>query len=286
MGDNIIRNRHDCPFCPAVFLKGHNLRRHMNTMHENRKPVYTCILCGFQYNGIEELRSHVSRHEPKTDFTKVVGLQGACSVHTRIYVPPLPSLELTLFADHDNIFRIVQHELVMRRRLKISIVITAEFIKMDGEGNTLTSSTNYLRSKSFECVQYTDVAECLRRSFAEISVNCEDFVTGGSNWILFGVYKTEIQMVTAKALAGGCGNRLSLKYSKDIDKVISESAEQSDMRCLFRAVGRYFVGVDDAAAIEEFIEMLLQTKNISVPVAVRGIARFEKENKHLDFKVC
>lgn len=276
--------RYDCPFCPSTFARSDTRSRHINRMHGAVPPVYPCIICGFNFNTVQELHLHIEGHAPQVDYERVEAADGGGHIYRKYYVPATASLELTLGRDHATLCDILAHEAVTKRYAKCSITVMAEFVKVTPDGLVDRSVTIYLKSKTFALTLYQDYEYFIRRCHAEIVVNAEDMVQNGSDWILHAVHRTEMLVAKCNPLQGACG-QLPVSMPRDILNFRQVTADD-DRACFFRCIARHFVDSDDEAVLNGWIRANLDTGSFQLPFRVDKIADFEgRHSATLNFKI-
>ena len=219
-------------------------------MHNHPLPVYPCPLCGFHFNSVADLHQHIATHEPNTDYILQDGLDGAVSVYTRNYLPATPSLDLTVGQDFEALFNILNYQAVLKKYAKVNFCVTAEFVRVGVEG-VERSITIFLRSRTFILTPHIDIYYFIKRSYAEIVVNLEDVITGGSDWNLGAIYCCQVNIASCSPLSGACGtiSTAHMRHGRNIVK----GEKSNDRACFFRAVARHFVKTDDVEELELFI---------------------------------
>lgn len=276
------RRRYDCPFCPAVFTRNYNRVRHIETTHAAAAPVYPCYLCPARFNALDLLQQHVAAHTPQNRYVRKDGLEGAVTTYTRDYLRPgrlpIASLELTLGRDHQVLREILAYEAALKRYAKCHLIVIAEFVKVDLDGKVLRCITLYLHATTFALNPYQDCVPLIRRCHAEVAINLEDFVTYGSGWMLYGVHRTQLQVVRCLPLSGGCGagdTQISVSHRVDIAK-FRQISMHDDKMCFYRSVARHFVGRDNRDELDRYIRANLRTAGFELPFRVDRIAAFER----------
>lgn len=253
-------------------------------MHGAAPPVYPCFVCGQNFNNIQAMHQHVTGHAPQTDYQRITVMNDAAHIYRKNYLPPFPSLELTLGRDLTMLREILAHEAVLKRYAKCSFAVTAEFVKKLHTGEVHKSITIYLKSKTFVLTPYQDHDYFLRRCHAEIAVNSQDFVDRGSDWILNAVFRTELLIVKCKPLQGGCG-QAPVVFPKDVLKFRQVTAND-DNACFFRCVARHFVNSDDKEILDVWVSQNLDTAGFDLPFRVDKIREFERRHSEtLNMKI-
>jgi hypothetical protein len=86
-------------------------------------------------------------------------------------------------------------------------------------------------------------------------------------------------------IGGGCGQTV-IYDSKGLTNLYSAAGTDSDRRCFYRAVARFFIPSDDEQLLNGFVENNLDTSSFDLPFRVSKIAEFERRNgERLNFKI-
>jgi hypothetical protein len=257
-------------------------------MHSGTDPVYDCILCGHVFARVHDLHLHIQLHAPDAEYVRTFNMfDGSCSTYEKRYPPMTASLDLTLGRDHDNLVRVLAHEAALKRYAKCSLVVTAEFAKVE-LGNLTDAIVIHLRASQFTLTIYQNYIVHVEQSHSQIASNLDDFLQRGSGWTLQAVYSTKLEIARCRSLAGACG-QLTLTADRRASRGRPGPAMKldadGDRRCFFKAVARHFVKSDNMDRIEAFIREHLITDGIQVPTPVHQLAKFEQLNQHLSMKV-
>jgi hypothetical protein len=229
-------------------------------------------------------------HVPDAEFVIVQNLFGnSCTTYRKRYAQPnAASLDLTFGEDHDSIVQLLSVEAASKKFAKVSIVVAAEFVKVDPAGIVSDSITIHLRASQFTITAYQNHIEHVERAHSEIISNMDDFVQRGSSWILARIHFTQVECARCRPLYGSCG-QLSIEYRSATETLrrapLSAGPRTLDDRCFYYAVARHFTQSDCMETAADFVRNVLVTEGLSVPFQVRNIAKFEALNDHLDFKV-
>lgn len=144
------------------------------------QAVYPCLFCGLQFQNVQALHLHIPTHSPNTDFQRMNVLDDAAQVYRKDYLPPTPSVELTVGRDEIALTEIIRYEASVKRYAKCSMVAIAEYVKRNLDGDIEASATIYLRSGTFTLTLHQDYAYYIARCLAEITINSIDFVFKGA----------------------------------------------------------------------------------------------------------
>ena len=276
-----------CPHCSCKFRRKYDRDRHVSLRHAIEDgAVYDCAICGMVFRNATALHTHIVHHEPDTDY-KIVAeedlFEGSCRTYRKVYIPPLASLELTLGRDYEHLNTVLTKEAAEKKHAKCSMVIVAEFVKMDV--NNIESIINMpIRSKTFPITVHQVYTVFIEQAQREINNTIEDFVNNGSQWVLNAIFRNDLQVARCRPLSGSCQlAKLSVNSKNDIGKL--QLAGIGDNRCFFYAVARHFVGRDDVAAVMSFVNEHINEAGIETPVKISQIQKFESQNSHLDLKI-
>lgn len=278
--------RFKCEECGIAFIRRDNRNKHMIRLHNNPGRVYDCAICGAIFNLPSELHEHIIQHEPDPEYRNLHAVEthgGSCRTYRKVYLPPIASIDLTLGRDHANINNVLTREAAEKKHAKCSIVLTAEFVKMDGEDveNVINIP---VRSKTFTFTVHQVYTVFIEQAQREISQTVEDFIQNGSQWVLNAVFRTDLEIARCRPLAGSCGwNVLSITTIRDIQRLTLNGS--GDHKCFFYAVARHFVGEDNMHAVLSFVQDNFNITGIITPVTINQVAKFEEQNKHLSFRI-
>jgi predicted RNA-binding Zn-ribbon protein involved in translation (DUF1610 family) len=275
---------YQCPHCESVFVNRSNRDRHIVMQHGHNGAIYDCPLCGTFFQDKDLLQHHIMQHPQDPDYTIAEEcFETSCRTFRKVYIPPLPSLELTLGQDYNALSNVLAHEAALKRFAKCSIVVTVEFVKTSLQGDE-KFVTVPIRATSFIITTQQVYTVHIEHAHQQINKTIDEFLNNGSGWILNAVFKTDLQMAKCTPLSGSCGwNQLSVGKLTDIQKL--QMNGYGNHECFFYAVARYFVGVDDMCSVMTFADENFIMAGIDVPVSVRQVTKFEKMNSHLDMKI-
>jgi hypothetical protein len=191
------------------------------------------------------------------------------------------TLEQSFANDKKDLITLLKHEITKNNSLKASIVFHAEFLKsLDNDVNVKTALIVCLRTHASQMNNTNDILKFIREAKKSAQDKIDEFVERGSGWVLDEIVCTDIEIGVCTPLSGSCG-MLSIKYFKSLKK-IKYNIEKRD--CFFEAVAFHFLDTTDMVVLQEFIknQMII---TIEKPVKVSAIAKFERDNIHLDCKI-
>ena len=213
-------------------------------------------------------------------------------MYRKHYVPPRPSLELTILNDMDNIVRVMTHEVARKRSVKFCMVATVEYVKEEN-GEVIAEVTHFLRSPSYILTQYQDHGELFMRGFRHVQTSMEDFLENGSGFTLNAVFRCDLEFGQCLPLNGRCGDRCSVKTTRDLRLLRMVSSPPVDdgggdggsSDCFFTAIAHHFTRSEDPARNRHWIRHHLETVGVRTPVDIRSIRKFESLNRRLNLRI-
>ena len=137
-----------------------------------------------------------------------------------------------------------------------------------------------LRAPSTLVTTSTNIAHVLQTARHYIQNRVDDFIENGSGWRLNAVICADIEIGTCAALNGSC-NLVAIDFLKALKSTrVSKDMQQ----CFFHACAYHFVETENRLILDEFIKKHFVVR-ISNPVQVKDIARFERDNSHINWKI-
>ena len=137
-----------------------------------------------------------------------------------------------------------------------------------------------LRAPSSMVTMGVNVRHMMQAAHGIIQSRIDDFLQNGSGWRLHRVFCADLEIGSCPPLNGSC-NLVSINYLKDFRSVKPAKDLQ---RCFLHACAFHFVRSNNVKRLEKFItEQFVVT--IPSPVAVKNIAKFERDNSHLNLKI-
>jgi len=137
-----------------------------------------------------------------------------------------------------------------------------------------------LRAPTASITHSSNIRQILSSSKQYMQNRIDDFIENGSGWRLNQILCADMEIGNCAPLNGSC-NLISLTHLKSIDKIKKSKADQ---KCFLLAIASYFLKTDNVPKLNKFIAKHLVV-NVSSPVKVADIPKFEKDNYHLNFKI-
>ena len=137
-----------------------------------------------------------------------------------------------------------------------------------------------MRTPSVGITRTSDIWQVLHNGRNYIQNRIDDFIENGSGWRVEQVVCCDVEIGNCSSLSGNC-NLISIEYQKSLEKI---KQGKNDNKCFLRAIAFHFLKTEDEKKLEKFIKKFFIV-NIPIPVEVRHIKKFEKDNFHLDLKI-
>ena len=137
-----------------------------------------------------------------------------------------------------------------------------------------------LRAPSVIVTTATNVKKIMQVARQQIQNRIDDFIENGSGWRLNAILFADIEIGNCSSLNGSC-NLVSIEHLKSLKYTRNEEDTQT---CFFHACAFHFVKSQDVVKLDRFIKRHFVTR-VKSPVAVKDIAKFERDNSHLNLKI-
>ena len=273
-----------CRQCPAIFTRAYHMRRHVESMHNNVRPVLDCLLCGAYFHKLSDLRNHRRMHRPSTGFKLLRGaFTNNCTIYRKIYPEKMESLQKAFVLDHNDIVSLLNYVVLNKKLIKASVIVTAEFVKMSALQEVEEIYKICFRTPASTLRNLNDVADFVQSGKRYIAARVDDFVAHGSGWILDEILFTDVELGTCRALNGSC-NLLTVTFPKTLKRIPAGSSTSKTNDCFFQAVAYHFVKNAEQKKLNRFIRRRMITK-VKTPVSIHDLKSFENDNPKLKMKL-
>lgn len=300
-----------CQYCSAVFTRGANLKAHIKRVHSYTKPKHICIICKKAFISLRGFNYHKQIHKPiKSKFHVIEhGLHRNCEVYQRVFFSTKTTSE-AYTAVSDELKQLLKYQLLQKKTFKCQTVLIMEFVKVDEANQVIEDRCEfYARSSSFFISNLRNVRQFMRQSRLETELRIDDFISHGSGWKLNEVSAINIELGQCRALTGGChyvnNRKIVIKKVKELNTLLPNDAyfntsgpdigqykkrqkKENDNKCFLYCIAHYFLTQEGQKVTQKKLNTFIKRKlNVKVqyPMKLSSIAKFEKDNAHLNFKV-
>lgn len=272
-----------CPSCNIVFTRARNRDRHFKNIHSRIEAIHDCTLCKEVFETRHALIEHRSIHKPSTGFKLIRSAhKRKCSIYRKSYSTKQRNFTEAAFQDRAGLKKVLQYHVAIQSQIKASVIVAAEFIKTDSNGGVTDTYEIYLRAPTKSLVNNRDISIFISQSNQYIDERINNFISEGSNWRLEEILYTDLELAGCEPLNGGCG-QLSITYFSKIKK-IRKPPKVDEENCFFECVAYHFKKSTNKSVLRRFMKRKMVCK-IPVPVDIKDIAKFEKQNQHLKLKI-
>lgn len=287
----------ECDVCSSKFFRNDNLMRHKKLVHRNTNEsmTYLCNFCQQAFDLKDELIEHKRSHVLITKFKLLQSAHNdSCSIYRLDMPEQTISLDSALNFCVPKIKKLLTFKQKEKKYFKFNMCLVVRFIKDmhveaiindEGiEGSEVLSKVPF-RTESHAILMHDNINTIISSSFSFIIQTIEDFIHEGSNWTLTNILYLDVEIGVCTPLYGSaCGLHIPTYKNK---KVCVENPHLTKLiggRCFFHAVARKFCETDsifklDKYSRDNFIE------NISSPVNVKDINKFEKANNEKNLSI-
>ena len=286
-----------CEHCDKTFLHLVNKRSHVKRHHLMAQLAIRCQVCRQDFPNVETLQTHKrNNHNSITPFTEI---RSAFRNNCIVLLMKLPYEGPNAARSTDDFFNMyykqlyneLEKQLNLRNAFKVWIVLYVDLFKTDSNNIISEYDTFFFRSGKSENVitKIEDILKFLIISQNLLRTRFESMLTKGSNWSIHGVTSCSLEIAATKPLNGSCiTNKVvinTLQELKNINFVWTDNRKYEN-GCLLYCIAAYFNKfTSDITVLDRFIDEQLDISNISLPVSLSQLSKFEKQNKHLDFKI-
>jgi len=289
----------ECSFCSKRFMRVEYLNKHINRVHLKKTVFYDCSLCNSRFIDIEKLKQHKRTH------TKRLGLfylyKQTLDSH-KIFRHIVPSQRVTVNeCFHPDVmnemYYLLLKDLNVSPIIKFSILFAAEFTKVNSNDEILEVQIFPIRSgiALISKVYSSTIPQLVSEITTDIETRADDIVSVGSGWVLTDGIYIDLAMTQIKGLSGSGGMKYKaircLNKNKKSDYDIPNpsfihSINNTDEFCFIDAVASAFIGQKnnyskDFYNYRDFAEKTFKYKNLSFPLKVTDVIKFEKLNSNL-----
>ena len=119
-----------CTTCGVTFAKKYNRDRHIVLRHNNIVRVYDCTFCGAVFDNMTKLRDHRDAHAPSTGFElNQSAFRKKCAIYRKTYGEKVLTLENAFALDTEEMLKLLEFEVAVRKSIKIGLIYHVEFTK-------------------------------------------------------------------------------------------------------------------------------------------------------------
>lgn len=278
-----------CQYCNTFFTRHWDCLKHEKSFH-NISVTYKCVLCGESFYTVGELQDHKKTHNFKSETFKIV--KEAFNGATRTYRLCSDSANLDeAFSDEicDEILKISQSEIILKKRAYFSLSIHPVFLKFNDDGDIESKITVVFSSYRKE-INISQPAISLRDLFyncyKEIEQRLEDFSENGSGWTLSEIDCIDLSYTSINSIRGGCHFNFKPKHKRGLLII-----KNTDDLCLLYCIAAKFhlksIPYDERTKPESYSPFFknFNLEGINFPISVSEIKKLEDQNCHLFFKI-
>ena len=305
-----------CQICGRKFgsrskLKSHLLSKHdelesedIASMIENNSKtsheIIFCKICDRKFQSKRALTVHNQKSHTSTGGFKMIAhaLNKSCVIYRNVFSESesksIDDVRQLYNATKKHLIKIIRSEAGEKKLMKVGLVVMAQFVALDAEGK-ITDELNgtfrapYVRLLLNE-VKHRGAFNRLRAMYNVVQSNIEDLKAQGSNWIFRRFTAVNLEIGRCTNLAGSSVDRqrvhdavLGLPNSKYLVDYFNPNCSEEYNRCFFYATAAAFA--DEQNSVESIVDEKFNLKNIKTPVTLRGVSKFEKQNKHLNLAI-
>ena len=185
----------------------------------------------------------------------------------------------------NRVFTTVEGMLKNNRNVKFSMVFVCLFerisVKNDQGVEKLETFEAYFSTRNYKNLKSTNIEKLLKKGFAKILKDLEEFKNNGSGWYFKEVLRLEVHTVEYNPIKGSSYIDLP-EWIKNKKAIIN--IKNRDDKCFIWSILRYLYPKEkDAQYLKDLrkYEFSLNTKGLTFPLKLKDITKFEKINPEI-----
>ena len=185
----------------------------------------------------------------------------------------------------NRVFTTVEGMLKNNRNVKFSMVFVCLFerisVKNDQGVEKLETFEAYFSTRNYKNLKSTNIEKLLKKGFAKILKDLEEFKNNGSGWYFKEVLRLEVHTVEYNPIKGSSYIDLP-EWIKNKKAIIN--IKNRDDKCFLWSILRYLYPKEkDAQYLKDLrkYEFSLNTKGLTFPLKLKDITKFEKLNPEI-----
>ena len=305
-------------------VKTHFLREHLNQNLQEARDAIHCNVCGVNYqrfithfqkkhlevrfyctrchehfNTEDRHLLHLHESHPVPNGNKYIEIESAFNRRLQTFQTILPpnvfqTLELAFNHLREDSVKLITYQLNLKHLLRYSIIFICRYVKYDEIGGISETADVNLRATntSVFLADQNDIDNCVDKTFNELRTRHEQFLGGGSGWVLHHVMHSNLE-IGKLSLAGGCSS--DSYYMSTIPAVKRKyllDCETAGEECFFNSVALGLMSncsdlCDKQRGLlaRQYTRTHFNISGLSVPLDVRDVKKFERKNKNLNIAI-
>ena len=285
--------------CGRNYSNKFSLRRHIRSNHNTASPIYRCFLsnCSKRFKSNPGLKEHQRSHIYTSNifYVKSQAFNNTTLVLRKdLLEGGLENFDfITSVEAIDEVWKILNSEVVKKHALTFSIALTINFIKYGTDGEVMAkvspcflSKINYLNN-----VSSFNVGELLQSCVLQIQKRYDDFLDKGSGWCIERLKHYDLYITQTIDLRGGC----SRVVINELEEVVSRrsgliSINNNDNKCLLYCIAAAFTCKGNMSLLEksnpqkyiEFVNLIKVSDDkftIEFPICLNDVTELERINR-------
>lgn len=242
-----------------------------------------CEYCGETFDSKEEFETHVQAHRPSSRFKRTQKSLNITSQYERIFNQE-NSLD-DVFNDRKGIKEVLQYELLKKNVVKASINVLCTFVKPSDDGQESDKITLPLHSKYYTLYRMQTFKKFINLCKTDVMTRLDDLTLRGSGWRIQYIHKMTISTAKMPDLVGGCqdGNDINVKHLKRGRYLVNPPS--ADNGCFYYCIAHHLTKSMNKNVLADYISDHFNKVTTTGGVRISQIAKFEKQNKHLDIAI-
>jgi len=307
-----------CRICGSKFNRKSTLSLHNKLVHRSSKQSFVCPVCDRIFHTRTDFKIHKREHEredaagqdgdeAQVGFAMVNAAHRRACEHFRLVLPPgIRTVQAAFAKMKSALIAQIRRILLRKKFFKLGIVLYLQVRKSveanedgveqrahaagagDVQGRDVIQIP--IRAPTVTVLRSSDIPSVIADALLHIQGSADEFLMNGSGWTEDRVIRCDLEVAQCRNLAGSCSLH-EMKFvwkGKGKKNIVTKDEHdiQSGHHCFFLAVAAYFLPTDSTKEQQHDVaQLLFQSADYDLPVAVKDIWKFEKANEGLELNI-
>ena len=240
-------------------------------------------------------KSHQTPDESLFDLIESAFKKRVLTFQTKFKFQQIQNLEILKLKVFHEIKALLRHQLSLKRLIKFSLVVGAEYVKFDELGKVKSEETIFLRTSArpllLNDLNHNQLGKRVEECFVETTYRNERFTLSGSGWSMSQIKFINVE-IAKLSFAGGCSN-IRVRNMKNCKTKYLINPETLSNECFTNAVAMSYLpkstlnlpSKKQGILAREYTKQHFNIKGLKFPMSLQDIRKFELKNRNLKLQI-